>query len=97
VHEDDEDDVVVAVILDSKLKKGRIEIRKVLTKEEMGLLLLSSLAEIEDLRGKIKAGLSRSGGSSGGADERISGDLKGILDVAILALDLANTVSGGNL
>lgn len=43
VHEDDGDDVVVAVILDSKLKKGRIEIRKVLKMEETGLLFFEFL------------------------------------------------------
>ncbi|KAH8790750.1 hypothetical protein BGZ57DRAFT_876303 [Hyaloscypha finlandica] len=96
MHEDDEDDVAIAVILDSKLKKGRIEFRKIMTKEETGLLLLSSLAEIEDLRGKFMAGLGRSGASGGGgsSDEDIAGDLKGILDVANSVLNLANTVIG---
>ncbi|KAH7327071.1 hypothetical protein BKA65DRAFT_509875 [Rhexocercosporidium sp. MPI-PUGE-AT-0058] len=54
-HPNDEDDIAVEVILDSKLKKGRIEIRKQMSKEEMDLLLLSALAEIEDLKGKLKA------------------------------------------
>ncbi|KAL5327549.1 hypothetical protein ACEPPN_005248 [Leptodophora sp. 'Broadleaf-Isolate-01'] len=53
-HPNDEEDVALAVILDRKLQKGRIEIRKRMSKEEMDFLLLSALAEIEDLKGKVK-------------------------------------------
>lgn len=50
---EDEEDVAIVIILDSKWKKGRIEFRKSMGKDEMDLLLLSAVAEIEDLRLKI--------------------------------------------
>jgi hypothetical protein len=97
VHIDDEDDIAVAVILDSKLKKGHIEFRKVVTQEDMEFLLLSSLGEIEDLRWKVKVGLAKRGASGGSrdSDEIVSGDIKGLLDVANSALSLVNMVMGG--
>ncbi|KAH7379856.1 hypothetical protein BKA64DRAFT_686487 [Cadophora sp. MPI-SDFR-AT-0126] len=58
-HPNDEEDVAIAVILDSKLTKERIEIRKQMSKEEMDLLLLSALAEIQDLRRKMVAMISQ--------------------------------------
>jgi hypothetical protein len=55
VH-DEEVDVAIAVILDSKLKKGRIEFRKAVTQEEIELLLLSFLGGIEVSKLMIKNG-----------------------------------------
>jgi len=54
--EGDEDDIVVVVILDSTLRRGRIEFRNHMSKQEMDLVLLSAFGEICDLRGKLRSG-----------------------------------------
>jgi hypothetical protein len=69
--EGDGDDLLVVVILDSKLRKGRIEFRKQMSKQEMDFCLLSTFAEICDLRanGGVTEGepVLGGGGSGGGA------------------------------
>ncbi|KAK0113457.1 hypothetical protein ONS95_013715 [Cadophora gregata] len=64
-HPNDEEDLAMAVILDSKLRKGRIEIRKQMTKYEMDFLLLTALAEIEDLKKKMAAIVTQAAAAPG--------------------------------
>jgi hypothetical protein len=90
-HPDDEDDVLVAVILDSKWKKGRIEFRKVLMKDEMDLLLLSAMAEIEDRKVKM-----REEGTKVAAGESREPLMQGYLKVADSAMNLVNNASASS-
>lgn len=97
---DDEEDVVVAIILDSKWKKGRIEFRKEMRTDEMEFLLLSAVAEIDDLRSKMKEGLTYSRNkiqvqgtaSSGGSTAAQAVEY---LKVATAGANFASAVSGG--
>jgi hypothetical protein len=87
-----EDDVLVAVILDSRWKKGRIEFRKALMKEEMDLLILSAMAEIEDRKGKMREEGTNVAVGKGGESQ-----VQGYLKVADSAMNLVNNInaSGG--
>lgn len=105
--EGDGDDLVVVVILDSKLRKGRIEFRKQMSKQEMDFCLLSTFAEICDLRRKLKSGEYPAnggvtegepvvgGGGSGGGGARSAHQAAGYLKVASAAVSLANAPGGG--
>jgi len=72
-----------------------------MSKEEVDLLLLSALAEVEDLKGKIQTGdLPASGGTAyavapGSSDGSSAHQVAGYLKVAGAAVNLANNVSGG--
>ncbi|PVH83967.1 hypothetical protein DL98DRAFT_91482 [Cadophora sp. DSE1049] len=87
-HPNDEEDVALAVILDSKLKKGRIEIRKQMSKEEMDFLLLSALAEIEDLRRKMAAMITQAAAPTQSGGGKVSAGQ--YLSVMNQALHVAN-------
>lgn len=77
----------MAIVLDSKWKKGRIEFPKVMEKDEMDLIFLSAIAEIKDSGGKI-------GESEGGVGSS-TGEFAGYLKVATVGAKFASAASGG--